>query len=335
MEITRIGLDTSRHCFQVHAVDVEGQVVLRRKLSRPRAAKGFGATAPTVIGLEACGSGHHWARTLRGLGHEVRLVPPQYVKPFVKRSKTDAADAEAISEAMDRPGMRFVPVKSEDRQARAMPLKVRAPLTKRRTMTVNAFRGHLAGFGVVGAKGGKLGPLLDQARADLPALAVDMLETLLTTIQDLEARLGEVDRRLARTHKAGALSRRLAAVPGVGPITALTAIAKTPDPGVFRSGRHFAAWIGLTPRERSTGGKQRPGGISRAGDPDLRQLLVLGATAVARHARRTGKGDPRLMNPLTRRPPKLVAVASADKTARILWAMMASGEDHGPRPAMA
>ena len=328
MEIIRIGLDTSKLSFQVHGIDAAGGAPLRRRLSRGQVEQVFGALAPTTVGLEACGSSHYWARTLVRLGHEVRLVPPQYVKPYVKRSKTDAADAEAICEAMDRPGMRFVPVKSPDQQAAAMSLKVRALLVKQRTMAINAVRGHLAEFGVVGAKGGKLDLLMTRARPELPALAAQMLDTLMATLSGLEAQLAEVDAMLLRQHRQSEVSQRLAAVPGVGPITALTVVARTPDPHAFRSARHFAAALGLTPREHSTGGKQRLGAITRAGDPELRRLLVLGATAVLRQARQRGSGDPWLMDLLARRPPKVVAVALANKTARRLWAMMTRGEPY-------
>lgn len=328
MEIIRIGLDTSKLSFQVHGIDAAGGAPLRRRLSRDQVEQVFGALAPTTVGLEACGSSHYWARTLVRLGHEVRLVPPQYVKPYVKRSKTDAADAEAICEAMDRPGMRFVPVKSPDQQAAAMSLKVRALLVKQRTMAINAVRGHLAEFGVVGAKGGKLDLLMTRARPELPALAAQMLDTLMATLSGLEAQLAEVDAMLLRQHRQSEVSQRLAAVPGVGPITALTVVARTPDPHAFRSARHFAAALGLTPREHSTGGKQRLGAITRAGDPELRRLLVLGATAVLRQARQRGSGDPWLMDLLARRPPKVVAVALANKTARRLWAMMTRGEPY-------
>jgi transposase len=328
MTIIRIGLDTSKHVFQVHGVDEREQSVLRRQVRRSEVEKFFRKLPPTRIALEACGAAHHWARVLRGLGHEVVLIPPQYIKPYVKRGKNDAIDAAAICEAMSRPGMRFVPVKSSDEQAALMLLKVRDLLIKQRTMLVNAIRGHAAEFGVIGAKGPqKIAVLLQRIGADanLPALAREMLGNLAGQLAALEARLQGLETKLMAQHKADPRSRLLATIPGIGPIGAVSFALKVPDATVFRSGRHFAAWLGITPREHSTAGRQRLGKISRQGDEGLRRLLVLGATAVIQQAK-SGRASPWLLQLLARKPRKLAAVALANKMARIIRAMLVSGE---------
>jgi transposase len=334
--IIRIGLDTSKHVFQVHGVDEHEQPVLCRRLQRSQVEKFFAKLAPARIGLEACGAAHHWARVLRGLGHEVVLLPPQYIKPYVKRSKNDAIDAAAICEAMSRPGMRFVPVKSVEDQAALMLLTVRDLLTKQHTMLSNAIRGHAAEFGVIAAKGRqKLDELLKRIgeNGSVPALARDLLNSLASQLTAIEMRLQRLEAKLMARHKADPRSRLLATIPGVGPITAVSVTLKVPDPTVFRSGRHFAAWLGITPREHSTAGRQRLGRISRQGDEGLRQLLVLGATAViqqvgrrltAQTASRTD--SPWLLQLLARKPRKLAAIALANKMARVIWAMLVSGE---------
>jgi transposase len=329
MTIIRIGLDTAKHVFQVHGVDENEQPVLRRQVRRSEMEKFFGKLAPTRIGLEACGASHHWARVLRGLGHEVVLMPPQYIKPYVKRGKNDAIDAGAICEAMSRPGMRFVPIKSVEQQAALMLLKVRDLLVKQRTMLINAIRGHAAEFGLVAAKGPiKVAGLLQRAdteAAGVPALAREMLSHLSSQLDALEAKLQALETRLMALHKQNPVSQCLATQPGIGPIGAISFSLKVSDPKAFRSGRHFAAWLGLTPKENSTGGRHRQGRISRQGDEGLRKLLVLGATAVIRFAT-AGRASPWLINLLARRPKKLAAVALANKMARTLWAMMVSGE---------
>ena len=336
MTIIRIGLDTSKHVFQVHGVDEHEQPVLRRQLRRSQVEKFFAKLPPTRIGLEACGASHHWARVLRGLGHDVVLIPPQYIKPYVKRGKNDAIDAEAICEAMSRPGMRFVPVKSREQQAALMLVMVRDLLTKQRTMLINAIRGHAAEFGVIAAKGPQnLKELLEQVAEDanVPAPVRQLLNSLASQIAALNVRLEDLDAKLMAHHKADPRSQLLATIPGVGPITALNVSLKVPDATVFRSARHFAAWLGITPREHSTAGRQRLGKISREGDEGLRRLLVLGATAVIqqverrRKAHKTSPGDsPWLLQLLARKPQKLAAVALANKMARIIWAMLVSGE---------
>jgi transposase len=328
--ISRIGIDTSKSVFTLHCVDETGRQVLQTNLRRAQLTTFFKKLPPTEIALEACGSSHHWARELVALGHDVRLIPPQYVKPYVKRAKNDRNDAEAICEAAGRPGMRFVPVKSADQQAQGMVLKVRETLVHQRTQLVNALRGHAAEFGVIAAKGiSQIKPLLEtiEATATIPPEARAMLALLGEEIKHLDTRLEEMATKLAAAHKANPVSQLLATIPGVGPIIALT-LAVEIDPRAFQSGRHLAAWIGLTPKEHSTGGKQRMGGISRAGNERLRRLLVTGATSVIRFAIRPGHkvASAWLLNLLQRKPRKLVAVALANKIARTAWAMMVSGE---------
>ena len=329
MTIIRIGLDTAKHVFQVHGVDEAEQPVLRRQLRRSEVEKFFAKLAPTRIGLEACGASHHWARLLGGLGHEVVLMPAQYIKPYVKRGKNDALDAAAICEAMSRPGMRFVPVKSAENQAALMLLSVRDLLVKQRTMLINAVRGHAAEFGVIAAKGrGKMAELLQRAHAEeagVPALALAMLRVLSGQLDALAIKLKALEAELMALHRQDPVSQCLATQPGIGPIGAISFSLKVSDPKAFGSGRHFAAWLGITPKENSSGGRHRQGRISRQGDEGLRRLLVLGATAVIRFAK-PGRSSPWLINLLARRPRKVAAVALANKMARILWAMMVSGE---------
>lgn len=333
MKISRIGMDTSKQIFQLHGVDEAERVVLRRKIRRKDVLAFFAGLEPTVVGLEACGGSHYWARELRRLGHEVKLIAPQFVKPYVKRGKNDAADAEAICEAMSRPTMRFVPVKSAESQAALMLAGVRERLVRSRTRLVNAIRGHATEFGLVAAKGrAKIEPLLARIEGDesVPALARELFAGLARELTQLDARIAEIDARLMAWHRADETSRRLAKVPGIGPVIAAMLAMKTPDPHAFRSGRQFAAWIGLTPKDHSTAGKQRLGVITRAGDETLRSLLVVGATSVIGRLRRgTGRRpSPWLVALLQRKPPKLAAVALANKMARIAWKLMASGETY-------
>ena len=336
-EITRIGLDTSKNVFVPHGVDAQDRPVLSRKLRRAEVEGFFARLPPALVGLEACGAAHHWARVLESLGHQVRLLPPQYVKPYLKRGKNDARDAEAICEAMARPSMRFVPVKSRDSQAALMLHGARDLPVRQRTMLSNAIRGHAAEFGLCAAKGpGNVTELLERIAADegLPALARGILALLGEQLAALQERIAALDRRLLAWHRASELSRRLATIPGVGPIAASALAMKVPDPAAFRSGRHLAAWMGLTPKDHSTAGRQRLGGITRAGDEGLRRLLVAGATAVVRHAR-AGKGPAWLSGLLARKPGKLAAVAWANKVARTAWALMVSGETYQQRRAAA
>jgi transposase len=333
----RIGIDTSKAVFTLHGIDQQDRPVLRINLRRAQMIAFFKKLAPTEIAMEACGGAHYWARELIALGHEVRLIPPQYVKPYVKRGKNDRNDAEAICEAAGRPGMHFVPVKSVTQQAQGMVLKVRETLVCQRTLLVNTLRGHAAEFGVIAAKGlRQVGPLLTAIEQDiaLPPEAKDMAALLGRQIVELDTRIKEIDVKLTAAHKANEVSQRLATIPGVGPVTALT-LAVDIDPAAFESGRHLAAWAGLTPKEHSTGGKQRMGGISRAGNERLRVLLVAGATSVINAAMRPSS---KLMTEwlralLQRKPRKVVAVALANKMARVAWALMTRGEVY--RPAVA
>jgi transposase len=332
-EIIRIGLDTSKHVFQLHGVDAQEKQVLRRQLRRGQMEAFFAALSPTVIGIEACGASHYWARQLSALGHQVRLLPPQYVKPYVRRGKSDSLDAEAICEAMSRPTMRFVPVKSEEQQAGAMLLTVRDALVKQSTMLINAIRGHAAEFGVTAAKGAcRVSEVLARAEAKLPARAFRLLSLLAGQLKELEARLKVANAELMAWHRDNALSRRLAGIPGIGPITAMALVLRFPDPKVFHAARGFAAWTGLTPKLTGTAGRQQPGQISREGDETLRRLLVTGAMSLIRRARQ-GKGSAWLMSLLARKPAKLAAVALANKLARIAFAMMISGKAYRAAPA--
>jgi transposase len=336
--IIRIGMDTSKSVFQLHGVNAGEQAVLRKKLRRRQVLEFFARLEATQVGLEACGGAHYWARELRALGHEAVLVPPQYVKAYVKRGKNDAADAEAICEAMSRPTMRFVAVKTAEEQAALMLAGMRGQLVRRRTQLSNAIRGHAAEFGLVAAKGlDKIEALLVRiAQASVPALAKDMFSAYGKEYAELEARIARIDARLMAWHRQNEPSRRLAQIPGIGPITASMLAMKAPDPQAFRSARHFAAWLGLTPKDHSTAGKLRLGVITRAGDEALRSLLVVGATAVIQQVRR-GKGSPSpwLVALLKRKPPKLAAVALANKMARIAWKLMVSGQSYDPRRAIA
>jgi transposase len=329
-KIIRIGMDTSKSVFQLHGVDAEEQVVLRKKLRRSQVLAFFATLERTRIGIEACGGAHYWARELKALGHEVVLVPPQYVKPYVKRGKNDAADAEAICEAMSRPGMRFVPVKSDEQQAAQMLLGIREGLVRRRTQLSNTIRGHAAEFGLVAAKGlSKIEPLLTRIAWDegLPELAKELFQKLGADYARLDAELQEIEAKLMAFHRHNELSKRLAQVPGIGPVIASVMAIKVCDPKAFRSGRDFAAWIGLTPKDHSTAGRVRQGGITRAGDKMLRSVLVVGAMALIQQVKR-GRGHPSpwLVDLLKRKKPKLAAVALANKTARIAWKLMVSGE---------
>ena len=332
-QIIRIGMDTSKHIFQLHGVDAAEQVVLRKRLRRSEMVAFFAKLPPTVIGMEACGAAHYWARELRQLGHVVRLIAPQHVKPYVKRNKNDGRDAEGLCEAMSRPTMQFVPVKTQEQQAALMLAGMRERLVARRTQLSNAIRSYGAEFGVTTAKGlDKIEPLLADIAANqtLPALTRDLFAMHGTEYAQLQAELKIIESRLLAWHRANADSRRLAQIPGVGPIVAATLVMKAPDPHLFPSGRHFAAWIGLTPKDHSTAGKTRLGTITRAGDERLRSVLVAGATAVIQQARR-GRGHPSpwLLALLARKSsPKLAAIALANKIARIAWKLMVTGESY-------
>ena len=333
-DLIRIGMDTSKSVFVLHGVNASEQPVLRRKLRRRQVLEFFAKLEPTKIGLEACGAAHYWARELQALGHEALLLPPQYVKPYVKRNKNDAADAEAICEAMSRPSMRFVPVKTAEQQAALMLAGTRDALIRRRTQVSNMIRGYAAEFGLIAAKGlDKIEPLLARiaANAELPELAQQLFAAHGQEYAQLQLQVREIEAKLLAWHKHNEPSRRLAEVPSIGPIGASLLVMKVPDPHAFRCGRDFSAWIGLTPKDHSTAGKKRLGVITRAGDEALRSVLVAGATAViqqVRHAR--GHPSPWLIALVKRKPPKLAAVALANKMARVAWKLMVSGERYNP-----
>jgi transposase len=324
-------MDTSKYIFQLHGVDAAEQVVLRKRLRRSEMVAFFAKLPPTVIGMEACGAAHYWARELGQLGHTVKLIAPQHVKPYVKRNKNDGRDAEGLCEAMSRPTMQFVAMKTQEQQAALMLASMRGRLVTRRTQLSNAIRGYAAEFGLTVAKGlDKIEPLLVDiaTKLTLPALTRDLFAMHGREYAQLQAELKTIESRLLAWHRANADSRRLAQIPGIGPIVAATLIMKAPDPHLFPSGRHFAAWIGLTPKDHSTAGKTRLGKITRAGDERLRSVLVAGATAVIQQARR-GRGHPLpwLLALLARKSsPKLAAIALANKIARIAWKLMTTGE---------
>jgi transposase len=331
-QIIRIGMDTSKHIFVLRGVDAAEQPVLRKRLSRKQVVEFFAKLPPTVVGMEACGAAHYWSRELGKLGHEVKLMAPQLVKPYVSRNKNDGRDADGLCEAMSRPRMRFVPVKTAEQQAALMLAGVRDGLIVRRTQLSNAIRGYAAEFGLIAPKGlDKIEPLLARIAQDesVPVMARELFAMQSRDYAQLQGELKAIEAKLLAWHRVNATSRRLAQIPSVGPIIATALVMKTPDPGAFRSGRLFAAWLGLTPKDHSTAGKTRLGKITRAGDETLRRLLVAGATAVIRQAR-LGRGQPSrwLVALLKRKPPKLAAVALANKVARIAWKLMVTGESY-------
>ena len=326
----RIGVDLGKNYFQLHALESEDGQAKTRKLSRRAMPKFFSGIEPCLIGMEACASSHYWARELMALGHDVRLIPPIYVKPYVKRGKNDAADAAAICEALSRPGMRFVPVKSAENQAALMLHKTRELLIKQRTMSINALRGHLAEFGRIAAKGiGRIGELAEAAEKDvaLPSAARKAAKVLARQIEEIDRELTALEAEIAAIHAASATSRLLAEVPGIGKLTATAIAAHMPCPHAFQRGRDFSAWLGLTPRQNSSGGKPVLGAITKAGNRYLRRLLVLAATSLL-HGLGKRKGALRdwIAGLLARKPARLVTVALANKLARIVFAMLKTGE---------
>ena len=334
---TRIFIDTSKQVFQLHGVNAAEQVVLRRKLRRSELLPFLAGLPPALVGLEACGGSHHWAREIRGLGHEAKLVPPQYVKAYVKRGKNDARDAEGGCEAISRPTMRYVPVTSAEDQAVLMLLGVRDRLVRNRTQLSNAVRGHAAEFGLIAAKGlENIGALLARASTDeaLPQLARALFADLGKEYAQLQTDLAGVDKLLMAWHRGSEVSCRLAQIPGLGPIGAVMLTVKTPDPHGFRSARDYAAWIGLTPKDHSTAGKARLGVITKAGDEALRAVLVAGAMAVVQQAKRhPARATPWLAELLKTKDAKHAAVALANRTARIAWKLMVSGQRYDPAHA--
>ena len=334
-KIIRIGMDTSKSVFQLHGVDAEEKPVLRKRLRRGHVLAFFTKLEPTRIGIEACGGSHYWARELRALGHEVVLLPTQLVKPYMgNRKKNDAADAEAICEAMSRPRMRFVPVKTAEQEAEQMLMGVRDRLVRCRTQLSNAIRGYAAEFGLVTAKGlDKVEPLLARIRSDrtVPKLAKELFAAQAREYAQLNRQIREIEAKLLAWLQKNELCRRLVEVPTIGPIGAGLTAMKVTDPHAFRCGRDYAAWLGLTPKDHSTAGKTRLGVITRAGDEALRRAYVVGATAVIQQVKKgRGKPSPWLLDLIGRKPPKLAAVALANKTARIVWKLMVSGERYNP-----
>ena len=336
MKISTVGLDLAKNVFQVHGVDVGGGVVVRRALRRRQVMPFFRKLDPCLIGMEACGTSHHWARELIGLGHEVKLMPPAYVKPYVKRGKTDAADAEAICEAVTRPTMRFVAVKSTEQQAILALHRTRDLLIRQRTQLVNMIRAQLAEFGIVVARGighvlELVGRLLDGEVPDIPPLAVKVVIALARQLRDLQARIGSLEKDLVKWSRGNPMAKRLETIPGIGVITASALAATVTDPRQFTSGRQFAAWLGLTPRANCSGGKERLGHISKMGDRYLRRLLVSGMMSRLRWLRLRPDSQPWAAGLLRRKPAKLVAVAMANKTARIAWAVMTRDQTYRPQ----
>ena len=330
-QVSTIGLDTAKHVFQVHGASEAGGVVFRKKLTRNKLLEFLGSQPPCVVALEACGGSHHWGRQIAKLGHEVRLIAPKYVKPFVKRQKNDAADAEAICEAAQRPTMRFVAVKSEAAQASGLVFRTRDLLVRQRTQVINALRGHLTEYGVVVASGTahieRLFERLEDPLVPLPEVGRSVLRVLVAFLKDLQAKLAELDVEIARRAKDDPVARRLSTIPGIGPITATAICALAPPAESFDKGRDFAAWVGLTPLQKSTGGKQKLGAISKMGERTIRRLLIIGASAVVRHAcRQAPPAGSWLASMLSRKPRMLVAVALANKMARIAWALLKKGE---------
>jgi transposase len=340
MQVSTIGLDIAKNVFQVHGIDGEGRAVLCRKIRRERLIKMFEGIEPCLIGMEACATAHHWARRLTALGHEVKLMPPAYVKAYVKRNKNDAADAGAICEAVRRPTMRFVPIKSADAQSILMLHRARHLLVRQRTAQVSAMRAHLAEYGIIAPRGlahvRDLLSVLETGSPMLPNLARQTLLLIAQMIDVLSQQIRKVEIELLTWHRTSAVSQRLETIPGIGFITATALAATVADARAFRSGRQFAAWLGLVPRQNSSGGKERLGGISKMGDRYLRHLLVIGATAIVRYTKRKATPVSIWANRLLEhKPARLVTVAVANKMARIAWAVMARQEVYRSAPLAA
>jgi transposase len=340
MQITTIGLDIAKNVFQVHGIDGDERVVVRKQLRRGQVMRFFEELSPCLVGLEACATAHYWARELTKLGHEVRLMPARDVKAYVKRKKNDAADAEAICEAVRRPTMRFVRVKSAEQQAQLMQHRARDLLMRQRTQLINAMRAHMAELGMIAPQGREgikqlLAIIADDEDTRLPVDARASLIVLAAQLEAMQTMIGSLERRIVARHRSHPDSKRLQTIPGVGVIGATAIAATVTDPAAFRSGRDFAAWVGLVPRQDSTGGKPRLGPISKQGDRYLRRILVVGAVSMLRRAKLNPEKYPWVTRLLARRPFKVVAIALANKMARVAWALLARGGTYRPRLAAA
>ena len=333
MQISTIGIDLAKNLFQVHGVDASDKPVLKKQLRRGQIIEYFGKLRPCLVGMEACATSHQWARELKKLGHDVRLMPPSYVKAYVKRSKNDAADAAAICEAVTRPSMRFVPIKSAEQQSALMLHRTRDLLIRQRTQLINAMRAHLAELGLVAQTGREgvqqlIRTVENTDDKALPSDARFTCQAIIAQLQAVQMQIAWLEKRIHQVHRANPASKRLEAIPGFGVIVSTAVVATMTDPKAFKTGREFAAWIGLVPRQNSTGGKDRLGSISKQGDRYLRRLLVVGALAVIRSARARPDKYPWVAAMLDRRPAKVVAVALANKMARMAWAILAKGETY-------
>lgn len=333
-EVITIGLDIAKSVFQAHGADAAGRSLFNRRITRGKLLEFFAGQPRCLVAMEACGGAHHWARQLASMGYEVRLIPPAYVKPFVKRQKNDAADAEAICEAVRRPNMRFVQVKSEGQQASGLVFRTRDLLVKQRTQIINAIRSHLSEYGWVARRGPASAALLsdlidDEIGASLPPAARDMLRIMVDLLNELRVKVAQLDKEIAKRAREDEVARRLMTIPGVGAIVATAIAALAPPMETFRRGRDFAAWLGLTPRQNSSGGRIKLGRISKMGERTLRRLLIIGSSSVVRQASIHGAPEGSwLAKMLARKPRMLISVAQANKTARIVWAVLSKKEDY-------
>lgn len=332
-KVSTVGIDLAKSVFQVHGADASGAVMIRKKLRRYDVLAFFSTLPPCTVAMEACASAHHWAREIAALGHDTKLIPPAYVKPFVKRQKNDMADAEAICEAAQRPTMRFVQGKSAEAQASAVVFRTRDLLVRQRTQLINALRGHLTEFGYIVRQGvghvGKLVEIVGDPASDIPAQARPVLVVIAQGLDALQTQIALLDREIASRAKADPVAKRLMTIPGVGPVIATALVALAPAASTFRRGRDFAAWLGLVPRQHSSGGKERLGRTTKMGERSLCRLLIIGASSVTKvAARNPDKAGAWLASMLARKPRMLITVALANKMARTVWALMAHGDSY-------